>query len=131
MQRRKILQENILNNIPLPIHIEDVEDGFRYVFCNEESQRLFGTREGETIYSILDEKQAKRMQKSDLKVFNTGEPYFGVERIVLKDGRSYDMIVRKTIIYNGSKRLLLMSVGIRAFKTILNAGLRCFPFQWR
>lgn len=107
LQRRKILQENILNNIPLPIHIEDVEDGFRYVFCNEESQRLFGTREGETIYSILDEKQAKRMQKSDLKVFNTGEPYFGVERIVLKDGRSYDMIVRKTIIYNGSKRLLL------------------------
>ena len=107
LQRRKMLQENILNNIPLPIHIEDVEDDFRYVFCNAESQRLFGTREGETIYSILDEKQARRMQKSDLKVFTTGEPYFGVERIVLKDGRSYDMIVRKTVIYDGSKRLLL------------------------
>lgn len=107
LQRRKELQENILNNMPLPIHIEDVEDDFRYVFCNEESQRLFGTREGETIYSILDDKQAKRMQKTDLEVFTTGKPYLGIERIVLKDGRSYDMIVRKNIIYNGNKRLLL------------------------
>lgn len=107
LQRRKELQENILNNIPLPIHIEDVEDDFRYVFCNDESQKLFGTREGENNYSILDDKQAKRMQKTDLEVFTTGKPYLGIERIVLKDGRSYDMIVRKTIIYNGNKRLLL------------------------
>ena len=47
------------------------------------------------------------MQKTDLEVFTTGKPYFGVERIILKDGRSYDTIVRKNIIYDGSKRLLL------------------------
>lgn len=42
-----------------------------------------------------------------MEVFTTGKPYFGVERIILKDGRSYDTIVRKNIIYDGSKRLLL------------------------
>lgn len=107
LQRRKLLQENILNSIPLPIHIKDVEDDFRYVFCNEESMRMFGTHEGETVCSVLDSKQAERMQKTDLEVFTTGKPYFGVERIILKDGRSYDTIVRKNIIYDGTKRLLL------------------------
>ena len=107
LQRRKLLQENILNSIPLPIHIKDVEDDFRYVFCNEESMRMFGTHEGETVCSVLDSEQAERMQKTDLEVFTTGKPYLGVERIILKDGRSYDTIVRKNIIYDGTKRLLL------------------------
>ena len=69
--------------------------------------RMFGTYEGETVSDILDREQAERMQKTDLEVFTTGKPYFGVERIILKDGRSYDTIVRKNIIYDGSKRLLL------------------------
>ena len=68
---------------------------------------MFGTYEGETVSDILDREQAERMQKTDLEVFTTGKPYFGVERIILKDGRSYDTIVRKNIIYDGSKRLLL------------------------
>lgn len=66
-----------------------------------------GTHEGETVCSVLDSEQAERMQKTDLEVFTTGKPYFGVERIILKDGRSYDTIVRKNIIYDGTKRLLL------------------------
>lgn len=107
LQRRKQFQEKILNNIPLPVHIKDVEDDFRYVFCNEESQRMFNTHEGETIYDIIDYKLATQMQKTDLEVFTTGKPYLGLERITLKDGRVYDTIVRKNIIYEGDKRLLL------------------------
>lgn len=56
-----------MNSIPLPIHIKDVEDDFRYVFCNEESMRMFGTHEGETVCSVLDSEQAERMQKTDLE----------------------------------------------------------------
>lgn len=107
LQRRKQLQEKILNNIPLPVHIKDVEDNFRYVFCNEESQRMFNTHEGETVYDIIDNKLGEQMQKTDLEVFTTGKPYLGLERITLKDGRVYDTIVRKNIIYDGDKRLLL------------------------
>lgn len=107
LQKRKQLQEKILNNIPLPIHIKDVEDNFRYVFCNEESQQMFNTHEGETVYNIIDNQLGKQMQKTDLEVFTTGKPYLGLERITLKDGRIYDTIVRKNIIYDGDKRLLL------------------------
>ena len=48
-----------------------------------------------------------RIQKTDLEVFNTGSPYLGLERVNLKDGRSYDTIVRKSVIEDDGKRLLL------------------------
>lgn len=46
-------------------------------------------------------------KKTDLEVFNTGSPYLGLERVNLKDGRSYDTIVRKSVIEDDGKRLLL------------------------
>lgn len=97
----------VLNSLPLSIHIKDVEDNFRYVFCNEESKQMFGTSEDKTTYDVLTEDEVERIQKTDFEVFNTGNPYLGLERIVLRDGRSYDTIVRKSIIEDGGKRLLL------------------------
>ena len=55
----------------------------------------------------MDEEQVARIQKTDLEVFNTGSPYLGLERVNLKDGRSYDTIVRKSVIEDDGKRLLL------------------------
>ena len=107
LQRKKKFQEKILDSVPLPIHIKDVADNFRYVFCNEESKRMFGINVDVRANDVLEEEDALRVQKTDLEVFNTGEPYLGLERLVLKDGRSYDMIVRKSIIEDDGKRLLL------------------------
>lgn len=107
VQKKQQLFYNILNSLPLSVHIKDIEDNFRYVFCNEESKRMFGTSEDKTAYDILGEEEVERIQKTDIEVFNTGKPYFGMERIVLKDGRSYDTIVRKSIIEDDGKRLLL------------------------
>lgn len=107
LQRKKKFQEKILDSVPLPIHIKDVADNFRYVFCNEESKRMFGINVGAMASDVLEEEDALRIQKTDIEVFNTGEPYLGLERLVLKDGRSYDMIVRKSIIEDNGKRLLL------------------------
>ena len=55
----------------------------------------------------MDQEQVARIQKTDLEVFNTGSPYLGLERVNLKDGRSYDTIVRKSVIEDDGKRLLL------------------------
>lgn len=107
LQKKKQLQENILNSIPVSIHIKDVEDNFRYVFCNDESKRLFGTHEEKTTYDVLDADKVARIEKTDKEVFATGKPYFGLERIELKDGRVYDTLVRKSLIYDNDKRLLL------------------------
>lgn len=107
LQKKQQFFHNILNNLPLSVHIKDVEDNFRYVFCNEESKRMFGTSEDKTTYDVLTEEEVERIQKTDFEVFNTGTPYLGMERIVLKDGRSYDTIVRKSIIEDNGKRLLI------------------------
>lgn len=68
---------------------------------------MFGTSEDKTTYDVLSEEEVERIQKTDLEVYNTGDPYFGMERIILKDGRSYDTIVRKSIIEDDGKRFLL------------------------
>lgn len=107
LQKKKQLQENILNSIPVSIHIKDVEDNFRYVFCNDESKRLFGTNEEKTTYDVLDADKVARIEKTDKEVFATGKPYFGLEHIELKDGRVYDTLVRKSLIYDNNKPLLL------------------------
>lgn len=107
LQRSKILQDNILNSIPIPIHIKDLDNDSSYVFCNEESTRMFGTSIGGSIYDVMNEAQVARVEKTDKEVFSTGKPYFGVERIELLNGQSYDVLVRKSIIYDGNKRLLL------------------------
>lgn len=107
LQRSKILQDNILNSIPIPIHIKDIDNNSRYVFCNEEGTRMFGTSIGGSIYDVMNEAQVARVEKTDKEVFSTGKPYFGVERIELLNGQSYDVLVRKSVIYDGNKRLLL------------------------
>lgn len=107
LQARKQLQENILNSIPVSIHIKDVEDNFRYVFCNDESKRLFDTSIEKTTYDVMDAEKVARIEKTDKEVFATGKPYFGLEHIELKDGRAYDTLVRKSVIYDNGKRLLL------------------------
>ncbi len=105
--KKKILQEKILNSIPLPIQIKDIEDNSRFVFCNEESLKVFGDLTKIDIRDVVDDHQIELINKSDLEVFRTGEPYFGKQRIQLKNGRIYDNIVRKSIIYDNQKRLLL------------------------
>lgn len=106
-QKKKQLQETILNSIPVSIHIKDVADNFRYIFCNDESKRLFGTGEEKTTYDVLDADKVARIEKTDKEVFATGKPYFGLEHIELKDGRVYDTLVRKSVIYDNDKHLLL------------------------
>ena len=63
--KKKQLQETILNSIPVSIHIKDVDDNFRYVFCNDESKRLFGTSEDTTTYDVMDPDKVARIEKTD------------------------------------------------------------------
>ena len=70
VQKKEQFFYNILNNLPLSVHIKDVENDFRYVFCNEESKLMFGTSEDKTTYDVLSEEEVERIQKTDLEVFS-------------------------------------------------------------
>ena len=107
IQRRKMLQEKILNQIPLPILIKDPDNEFRYLFCNEKAKHVLGAQDGQYVYDVMDPDVATRIDESDKEVIKTGEPYFGKERIKLKDGKIHDTIVQKCVLHDGGKRLLL------------------------
>lgn len=106
LQKKHLLQNNILNNMPLPILIKDMETG-KYVFCNEESRNQLNIRDGVTVHDIFTPKSAAEIELVDNEVFSTGNPYSSEERIELKDGRILDMIVRKSLIYDSGKTFLL------------------------
>lgn len=106
-RKNEILLQRILNSMPLAVQIKDVEDNFKYVFCNEESERLFGITKDKTTDEILPVKQVEKIHKIDYDVFHTGKTYLGQERIPLKDGRTYDTIVQKSIVEHNGKRLVL------------------------
>ena len=55
----------------------------------------------------MDPDKVARIEKTDKEVFATGKPYFGLEHIELKDGRVYDTLVRKSVVYDDGRRLLL------------------------
>ena len=106
LEKKKQLLNSILNCITSPILIKDVEDDFRYIFCNDESKKMFGCTESQTAADLLDKDQVDIIQQNDLEVFNTGEPFFGKEKIQLRNGNTYEMVVHKSIIYDNDKRLL-------------------------
>ncbi len=107
LRKKQFLLENILNSIPLPILIKDLESNYSYVFCNQEGKKMFGCNEFQSAHDILDDRQTQRIQQTDEEVYKTGIPFFGQEKIVLRDGRVYETIVRKSVIYDDGKRLVL------------------------
>ena len=69
---------------------------------------MFGTSEDKTTYDVLSEEEVERIQKTDLEVYNTGNPYFGMERIILKEWTQLMILLfAKSIIEDDGKRFLL------------------------
>lgn len=107
LQKKKELLNSILNHVPIPIHIKDVEQEYAYTFWNEESNKMFGRAAFRSAEEIVDKETANRIHRIDRQVYDTDEPYFGQEKILTLDGRELDTIVRKSVISDGDKKLIL------------------------
>lgn len=107
IQRQKKLQDIILNSIPISIHIEDVDDDFKYVFCNNTCKNIFGANEGDSALDEIDPNDIEAIKKTNTEVFTSGETFKGSERIVKKNGQVVDTYVNKSVIEDDGKRLLL------------------------
>ena len=107
LYKKQLFREKILDSIPVAILIKDVQDKFQYVFCNKESTHLFGATKNHTVHEIMDAKLCRKIIKIDQEILRTGKPFYGQERVALKDGRVYDTIVQKSVIEDEGKRFLL------------------------
>jgi PAS domain S-box-containing protein len=77
-KERKAAQflDDIVENIPMAVHLKSVQDGFRMVAWNKAAENLYGIRReeamGRTIHDLWPKPDADRMHASDLELMASG-----------------------------------------------------------
>ncbi len=100
----------ILDQIPVPIHIKEVEEEYKFVYWNEASTNMFGVNAiNETIEYVVDDETARKLHHIDEEVFRTGKAYQQRETITTRDGIRHETIVHKGLI-KGINRNLIITV---------------------
>ncbi len=101
---------NILDALPFPVQVKDVEQGFTFRYLNKKSIEEFGNgRYFKTLRDILIEENVKRIHEIDQQVYETGVTYLSQEEINCLDGRSYRTLVQKsTILFDGRRHVLIV-----------------------
>lgn len=107
-EQHKKLTKSILDVIPIPIYIKDVDDGFTYVYWNKESSNLFGDGFFKSAKSIVGERKVGELELTDRQAFDTDLLYSSDEAIKTLEGVEYHTKVQKSVVYNGDKKLLLV-----------------------
>ena len=103
---------DILDNLPFPIFVKDIQNDFQYYYWNKEaaSQSRISSEEalGRTDFEIYGEEQGNIYRKIDLELVQAGVTYHKEEKYKTPDGASHDTIIVKTIVrQNGKKKWLL------------------------
>lgn len=96
----------ILDNIPFPIHLKDVNDHYKYLYWNKASTDMFGDASFKTAIDVVGDERAKAIYEIDRKVSETGESYYGQETIITIDGRTYETLVHKGLVFDGDKEII-------------------------
>ena len=122
-QVKKILTEgndyqrflsDMLDNLPFPIMMKDIQHDFRYDYWNKESELQSGIHREEVVgrsdFDIYGQERGKNYRAIDEALVKSGEPYRAEESYTTPDGVVHDTIVMKSIISWGrSHRWLLLA----------------------
>lgn len=111
--QEQLLLNEILDNLPIPIMLKDIENDFRYLVWNREcdSQSGLNRKEvlGKTDIEIYGPERGSKYQETNQKVIDEGKPYYQQEIYVTPDGKEHTSIVTKNIISNDYHKWLLVS----------------------
>lgn len=114
---------DILDNLPFPIMVKDIQDSFRYYYWNKESELQSGIKRegavGYTDYEIYGEERGRRYREVDESLVQAGKIYRAEESYSTADGVAHDTIAVKSIIKwkEKKKRLLVVRWDITRLKT--------------
>ena len=113
---------DILDNLPFPIMVKDIQNNFQYSYWNKESELQSGiTREeaiGHTDKEIYGVERGMHYRNIDEKLIQSGKPYRAEESYITADGVRHDTVVMKSIIswINEQKWLLVARWDISQLK---------------
>ena len=93
---------DILDNLPFPIMVKDIQNEFRYAYWNKESEVQSGIKREKAIghndYDIYGEERGRHYRNIDEEFVRIGKPYRSEERYSTTDGVIHDTIVMKSIL---------------------------------
>ena len=105
---------DILDNLPFPIMVKDIQNSFRYYYWNKESELQSGIKREEAIgctdYEIYGEERGRKYRDVDESLVQADKIYRAEESYSTVDGAVHDTIAVKSIIkWKEKKKWLLVT----------------------
>ena len=96
---------DILDNLPFPVMVKDIENEFKYAYWNKESELQSGIKcedaVGRSDYDIYGKERGRYYRAVDEDLVKIGKPYRAEEHYATTDGVDHDTIVMKSIFSRG------------------------------
>lgn len=104
--------KNILDNIPFPVMVKDINNDYRYLFWNKAAEKESGTNRNDALglsdFDLFDKERATQYRQIDEQLNKENKDFQGEQEYLTSDGVKHDTIVRKTIVSSEENRWLLI-----------------------
>lgn len=111
-EEKRLFSLDILDNLPFPVFVKDINDNYKYTYWNKEAELQSGTKReeilGHTDFDIFGPERGMKYRKIDEQLVSKGENYRAEEDYVTPDGILHNTIVNKSIIAHDHNRWLLI-----------------------
>jgi PAS domain S-box-containing protein len=102
--------DDVVDNMPLAVHLKSVHDGLRVVAWNKAAESLYGIRRedamGRTVHDLWPTEHADRINVSDVEVANTGVMQDFPNRVIMtRDRGTIRVHMRKLPLKDGGGRV--------------------------
>lgn len=102
----------ILDNLPYPITVKDIQNNFQYYYWNKESALQSGIASeeaiGRTDYEIYGEERGGKYRSIDQALVQEGKTYRSEDKYITPDGISHDTITVKSFTsWKGKQKWLI------------------------
>ena len=113
IQQSESLLHAILDNMPIPVMVKDIDDDLKYVFWNKQCDEQSGFHReeivGKTDLEIYGPERGAHYRKIDLELIAGGQSYNAQEAFTTPDGKIHASIVNKNLISNEMHNWLLVA----------------------
>lgn len=103
---------DILDNLPFPIFVKNIDDNYKYTYWNKEAEVQSGIKREEVLglsdLELYGTERGMRYRRIDEELVSKGKNYRAEEDYTTLDGISHNTIVSKSIISHGGNRWLLV-----------------------
>lgn len=114
-ERARSVVESIIDNLPIPTTVKDLNDNGKYLFWNKEAGKLFGCSAeilvGNTADALPNKFLSNEFGRQD-ELVAAGKyenPY--LSKVILNDGKEYYLLFnKKEVSYNDGRRWMVSSV---------------------